>query len=229
MRAALTSQLSTQDFDNLVDKASGQFIYPATVVKFVSDPEGRPLERLKKILAIPVVPTTPNPYADLDLLYIQILSVAPDRQRTMDVLGAILITTSTMGSDPILAREGLGIVERLLGLLPNEGYTSLRTLHSILHIRDPIMNRREAMTVYEYRTWLREGPGVKFHHKSFPDFLGDKSRSGSEFFVDNNLVHSRLALGCLKVLKGLLSKPGSRLHYSKVLVSIVSASYQHCV
>jgi hypothetical protein len=219
VRAALTSQLSTQDFDNLVDKASGQFIYPATVVKFVSDPEGRPLERLQKILAIPVVPTTPNPFADLDLLYIQILSLAPDRQRTMDVLGAILITTSTMGPDPILARESLGIAERLLGLLPDEAYASLRTLHSLLHVLEPIGNHREALAVDEYRTWLGEGPSVKFHHKSFPDFLGDKNRSG-DFFVDHNLVHSRLALGCLKILKGLSSQPESRLHYSKVLVSI---------
>lgn len=221
-RTMLKSQLSIQDFDNLVDKASGQFIYPSTVVKFVGDHKGRPLERLQKILEIPTLPTTSNPFADLDSLYIHILSLAPDRQRTMDALGTILVITSTIDSDSILSREGLDIAERLLGLPPDEGYASLRSLHSLLHVPDPIGGLREVMTADEYRIWLGEGSGIKFHHKSFPDFLTDKSRSG-DFFVDKDLIHSRLALGCLKVLKGLSPQPQSRLHYGKVLVSISAA------
>lgn len=217
--------VSEQDLKTLVDNASGQFSYADTVLKFIGDPNGQPSARLQIILEIPIAPTTSNPFAALDLLYSKIISLLPNKELTMDVLGAILVMTSTIGSDPILARESLEIAFRLLGLPPDEDYASLRTLHSLLRVPDPIGKRRENMTVDEYRTWLGEGSGVKFHHKSFPDFLGDKNRSG-DFCVDNNLIHSRLALGCLKVLKGLSSKPESRLHYSKALVSIsVACSY----
>ena len=40
---------------DLVDKASGQFIYPATVLKFVDDPNYRPTDRLDIIVSIPVI------------------------------------------------------------------------------------------------------------------------------------------------------------------------------
>lgn len=219
--------VAEQDLKTLVDNASGQFSYADTVLKFVGDPNGQPSACLQTILEIPTVPTSKSPFVALDLLYSKILSLLPNKEVTMDVLGAILAMSSTIGSDPILARERLDIALRLLGLPPDEDYASLRTLHSLLRVPDPIGKRRETMTVDEYRTWLGQGSGVKFHHKSFPDFLGDKNRSG-DFCVDNNLVHSRLALGCLKVLKDLSSKPESRLHYSKVLVSILTAcSYQH--
>ena len=38
--------------DDLVDKASGQFIYPATVLKFVGNPNYRPTDRLDIIASI---------------------------------------------------------------------------------------------------------------------------------------------------------------------------------
>ena len=41
--------------DDLVDKASGQFIYPATVLKFVDDPNYRPTDCLDIIVSIPVI------------------------------------------------------------------------------------------------------------------------------------------------------------------------------
>ena len=240
--STLLTLLKKQDLDILVDKASGQFIYPATLFKFVGDPSGLPRERLRTILAIPVIKITPNPFADLDLLYTQILSTAPNNKRIMDVLGALLVVTSMLDSDLILARESLYIVEGLLDLQPSEGYVSLHTLHSLLRV-SPIGKSRETMTVDEYRTWLGQGPGVKFHHKSFPDFLGDKTRSyrqcdksshdscdklcSFDFFVDYNLVHSRLAFGCLKVLKGLSSHHKSRrLHFGELSVSIPVTCYQ---
>ena len=41
--------------DDLVDKASGQFIYPATVLKFIGDPNYRPSDRLAMITSMPVI------------------------------------------------------------------------------------------------------------------------------------------------------------------------------
>ena len=67
--------------DDLVDKASGQFIYPATVLKFVGDPNYRPTDRLDIISSIPGPVMSPsalatNPLAPLDQLYSQILSMS---------------------------------------------------------------------------------------------------------------------------------------------------------
>ena len=61
--------------DVLVDKASGQFIYPATVLKFVGDPNYRPTDRLDIITSMPAISPsalTPKPLGALDQLYSQI-------------------------------------------------------------------------------------------------------------------------------------------------------------
>jgi len=78
--------------DDLVDKASGQFIYPATVLKFVDDPNYRPTDLLDIITSIPMVssPSTLRPLATLDQLYSQILSTACNAQRTLEILGVLM-------------------------------------------------------------------------------------------------------------------------------------------
>ena len=61
--------------DDLVDKASGQFIYPATVLKFVGDPNYQPTDCLDIITSIPVISPsalTPKPLGVLDQLYTQV-------------------------------------------------------------------------------------------------------------------------------------------------------------
>ena len=73
--------------DDLVDKASDQFIYPATVLKFVGDPKYRPSDRLDIITSMPVISPldlASKPLAALDQLYSQILSTSSDKRRTLD-------------------------------------------------------------------------------------------------------------------------------------------------
>ena len=76
--------------DNLVDKASGQFIYPATVLKFVGDPNYQPTDYLNIITSMPVISPSAlaqKPLAALDQLYSQILSTSTDTKlRTVDIL-----------------------------------------------------------------------------------------------------------------------------------------------
>ncbi|KAF8351683.1 hypothetical protein F5887DRAFT_1094587, partial [Amanita rubescens] len=59
--------------DQLVSKSSGQFIYPSTVVKFVGDTDGDPTTQLNIVLKTRPADFS-SPFAELDLLYIQILS-----------------------------------------------------------------------------------------------------------------------------------------------------------
>ncbi|KAF8985788.1 hypothetical protein BDQ17DRAFT_1214275, partial [Cyathus striatus] len=63
---------SEENLRTLVERSSGQFIYAATVIKYIKDNRDDPRERLKTIIAIRQGETTP--YSDLDALYTYILS-----------------------------------------------------------------------------------------------------------------------------------------------------------
>jgi len=79
--------------DQLVSKSSGQFIYASTVVKFVEDIYDDPRERLEIALnARPV--NSVSPFAQLDQLYIQILSQQPDIRLLRDLFTLIIALRS---------------------------------------------------------------------------------------------------------------------------------------
>ncbi|KIK52274.1 hypothetical protein GYMLUDRAFT_180317, partial [Collybiopsis luxurians FD-317 M1] len=61
--------------EHLVQKASGQFIYPSTVLKFIDDDCAVPADCLAMVLNL-IVPEdgSESPFAELDALYRQILS-----------------------------------------------------------------------------------------------------------------------------------------------------------
>ena len=74
----------------LVRRASGQFIYAATVIKFVdSDTDFRTPEKLNIVLKHG--PMEATAFSELDRLYTQILSLYPDSEVLVDTLGVILM------------------------------------------------------------------------------------------------------------------------------------------
>ncbi|KAF9555917.1 hypothetical protein CPC08DRAFT_110311 [Agrocybe pediades] len=193
--------------DKLVDRASGQFIYPATVIKFVSDPDCRPTERLQLILDIPTKKMVPqsNPLADLDELYKQILSTCRDVQLTLRVLGAVLVlrdpSTAAYRLQYVPAEYSLTITERLLGLQRGDGYLSLRFIHSLVKVAD---------LPHDVNQHIEEP--VVFYHRSFVDFLLDKDRS-HQYFINLKTIHCILALACLAILRGVKSETGTWIRY----------------
>ncbi|KAF9069520.1 hypothetical protein BDP27DRAFT_1265006 [Rhodocollybia butyracea] len=77
----------------LVHRACGQFVYAATVLKYVGDYHALPTEQLKIILNVTVPEHSDSPYPDLDLLYMLILNSAIDEQNyqiTMSILSYIV-------------------------------------------------------------------------------------------------------------------------------------------
>ncbi|KAF8958582.1 hypothetical protein BDZ97DRAFT_1923620 [Flammula alnicola] len=161
--------------EDLVERASGQFIYPSTVLKFVGDPFKLPADQLNLILSTARASnntSTCNPFADLDQLYIQILSTSPDKQQTLDVLGAILTLMDVQYEEFFE-----GYVKQLLDLPPEKALRSVRSLADV-----------------------SQDGHVKFFHKSFPDFLLDASRSDG-YFIDINVMHNRMAVACLKLIR----------------------------
>ena len=190
--------------DYLVDKSSGQFIYPDTVLKFVDDPNSRPTDRLDIITSIPVISPSAlaaKPLAAIDQLYSQILSMSSDTQRTLDILSAHIAmqeSTSVLHKEcKIFHIVSLGIIEKLLGLRPGDGPHALRMIHSLVHItRRPLMwdDADINLPIPEY--YYQKKDEISFHHKSFIDYLFDPSRS-LKYHIDIEKMKTRLALACM--------------------------------
>ena len=200
--------------DDLVDKASGQFIYPATVLKFVGDPNYRPTDRLDMITSIPVISSSAlatKPLAALDQLYSQILSMSSDKQRTLDILSALIAIQVTTSRLYVVGRTFdeylLSIAEKLLGLRPGDGPQALRLIHSLLHITGRSMS--DVADDISPLEGHYPGDEVSFHHKSFIDYLLDPSRS-LEYCVDMEEMNTRLALACLVTMQTFSLQPTSR-------------------
>ena len=210
--------------DKLVDKASGQFIYPATVLKFVNDPNYRPTDRLDVIASIPVISPSAlalKPLAALDQLYSQILSMSSNKQRTLDILSALI----AMEASPpalynywkFLRAHNLRIAEKLLCLQPGDGSQALRMIHSLVQITGRPEVADDNLTLPENP--FRYEHVVRFHHKSFIDYLLDPSRS-LEYYVDSEEMNTRLALACIVTMQTFSLRPTSRLACSTFPLSV---------
>ncbi|KAF5352221.1 hypothetical protein D9758_009269 [Tetrapyrgos nigripes] len=172
---------------DLVQRASGQFIYASTVLKYVGAEYSLPVERLELVLGLPL--GDPDAFSELDVLYQQILSSNRNKARVIQILGTILVIEDTRSKQRVelgLTRywgyrvddqKVIGMVEQLLSLPIGAVTVSLRGMHSVLQIDSGI---------------------VKFRHKSFLDFLFDARRSG-EYSIDKALFHEQLARVCMKI------------------------------
>jgi len=166
----------------LVSRASGQFIYAATVIKFVSsDTDFRtPEQRLDIILKRG--PTQASAFSELDRLYTQILSLYPDSEVLVHTLGVVLVLDALVSHthanppDVIAAITGFG-----------EGKLVLRALQSVIEIQtEPVFD--DANDDEPNGTNIQR---VKLPHRSFFDFLTDKARSGP-YFIDHTLFGGRV-------------------------------------
>ena len=209
--------------DNLVDKASGQFIYPATVLKFVDDPNYRPTDRLDIITSIPVLSSSAlaqKPLATLDQLYSQILSMSSDKQRTLDILSSLIAlaqSNSELFGLWIFDVQLLRIAEKLLGLQSGNGFQALRMIHSLVQITGRTEVADDNLSLLENP--YRYEDVVRFHHKSLIDLL-DPSRS-LEYYVDSKEMNMRLALACIVTMQTFSLQPTSRIACSMFSLSFI--------
>jgi NACHT domain len=147
-----------QSLEKLVRKSSGQFIYAATVIRFVQSNRHRPTGRLEIILGIDPVGRK-NPFAELDALYHHILSSVDDIQATLSVLSLYLATPYVQ-----IMFHSTDSVEEFLSLEQGDVHLVLSHLSSIVSCEEPFGE-------------------VKILHASFVDFLLDKRRS-TVFHID---------------------------------------------
>jgi len=160
--------------DLLVQRSSGQFIYAATVLKFVGADFCSPTKQLDLVL----MPDS-KAFSDLDQLYTQILSVYPSTANIVQVLGIILAFDTTSLTPQV--------IEDILGMEEGEVKLVLRGLSSLIAF---VGDENE-----EYLTKRVRNPyvgSVYLTHASFRDYLVDSSRSGP--FHINQWAHKNQAI-----------------------------------
>ncbi|KAE9410692.1 hypothetical protein BT96DRAFT_234891 [Gymnopus androsaceus JB14] len=166
----------------LVQKACGQFVYASTVLKYVGDYDGFPIERLEIILKITVPDDFDSPYPDLDLLYMQILSVCAQRELLLDVLAHVM-RPADIFLDRRYEQTSSMIIEGLFSLPKGKVWVLLSRLHSVLLIPE---NDHDDITV---------------RYASFIDFLTDRKRSGKYFIdTDKKAQHELVLFYLLKII-----------------------------
>ncbi|KAJ8073682.1 hypothetical protein PM082_011960 [Marasmius tenuissimus] len=148
---------SPEDLQFLVHRASGQFIYVVTAIKFVKLAYSHPVTQLLFILQnTPNPKRSASPYHDLDALYHVILSANPHQEEVHSILIALLVLPPEVASP--------ACIELFLGLPSGEVSLTLRAMYSVLDIRD-------------------RGDRIRLYHTSFREFLVDRDRSRN-FHID---------------------------------------------
>lgn len=162
---------SLEDVEGIVRKSSGQFIFAATVMRFITESSTSPILSLARVHgAAPL--SIKSPFASLDAVYTYILSQVDDQEALKDILHAQLLIQHYKQKPSYLEED---FVELLNIYDPKYNY---RTAQSCLADLTPIAKYAE-VNVGRYAIARR----LLFHHASFPDYLLDKSRSG-DYYVD---------------------------------------------
>ncbi|KAF4613125.1 hypothetical protein D9613_010713 [Agrocybe pediades] len=111
--------------DTLVHKSSGQFIYAATIIRYVDSPRHRPDQRLNAIFKLRP-PFKDLPFTELNALYRLIISKAEELPTVLDILAF----PALYGDYPL--RD----IEAILQLEPGSVEVLLADLYSIVTIGD---------------------------------------------------------------------------------------------
>ncbi|KIM40512.1 hypothetical protein M413DRAFT_163039 [Hebeloma cylindrosporum] len=165
--------------EKLAWRASGQFIYAATVLKFVGSDFCDPAEELDTILY--PIPMKAGAFSELDRLYTQILSAYPDPGFLTCVLGIMIVFEGELMS--AIPGTYSSFVADILGSREDKVCAALRALQSLTFVEG-------ASTAPGIASNFQLFQPVEFSHKSFVDFLMDEARS-MQYHVDFDAFQRR--------------------------------------
>jgi hypothetical protein len=172
-----------ENIETLVEAGSGQFIYVATVYRWISEPRASPAERLKIVLTwTPDAEQRARPFEALDQLYTNILLKAKNAYESVDthsgqdflLLLKIHHLNATDGFFYSRNKFSKLYFTNLLGLGDKSVEILISDLHSLVSIE---------MEAFSY---------LRILHKSFSDFLHSESRA-KDLFVPPIRTYSHLA------------------------------------
>ena len=156
---------------SLAWRASGQFIYVSTIIKFIDDRHFRPQQRLDMVFGT-LPHGTYSPFAEIDLLYSRILDAVPASkvEKALLCLGVIIYHDDYRhSSSDRKLMNGLAFLDELFQLDSGDVDHILRELHSVLDVHAQVYIR----------------------HKSFSDFLSSKTRSG-RYYIDKEIIWAEI-------------------------------------
>ncbi|KAF5329395.1 hypothetical protein D9619_009234 [Psilocybe cf. subviscida] len=153
--------------DDIISKSSGQFIYAATIMRYISTSSISPVHSLEIVRGLR--PAKKNsPFSQIDAIYSYILSRAEDLNAVKDILAAEILR------------------ENLL-----KDTTLLDIVHPLGHTLDDIPSYLSDLLAIVYYKPAKQV--VRFYHASFVDFLLDFSRSG-QYHIDIGVYSSRVVV-----------------------------------
>lgn len=158
---------SSNVIDDIVSKSSGQFIYAATIMRFISTSSISPVHSLEIVCGLR--PAKKNsPFSQIDAIYSYILSRAGDLDAVKDILAAEILR------------------ENLL-----KDTTLFDIVHPLGHTLDEIPSYLSDLLAIVYYKSAKQV--VRFYHASFIDFLVDFSRSG-QYYIDIGAYSSQVVV-----------------------------------
>jgi hypothetical protein len=175
-----------------VAAASGQFVYAATVVKYLSERHSSPVDRLKTVIEwTPRGGQQTRPFEALDILYRSILSVAKalyeavDTNQGRDFVTLIRAHQINSGTSPrVDIRSSVLLFDEQIGLEEGGHQVLFSDLHSLVFFRQDL-NIQEK--------WVE----MHFYHRSFSEFLDSESRA-QHLFVSEARVRTYVMESCLQ-------------------------------
>jgi hypothetical protein len=193
---------SQEDIDYLVRKASAQFIYASTVMKYIASSRRNPTKQLKIIRGL-ADPGKDTPFAQLDSLYNLILLSVEDITRVLEILALVFLQTGYS------RRLSVDFIETLLGYESGDVAAALIDMHALVQVP----------------TSDSSNENLHFYHASLHDFLMDKSRT-ERFFLDARLRHLDLARCLFRYINTASEKEyANKFRFSDILNGFI----YHCL
>ncbi|RXW15165.1 hypothetical protein EST38_g10690 [Candolleomyces aberdarensis] len=170
-----------EDIEKLVEAASGQFVYAATVVKYLSERRGSPVDRLRAIIDwTPESGQQTRPLELLDILYRNILSTAKELYEAVDTNQGrdflLLIRAHQMNSDYRIesTQNSTRDFDEIISLEEGGHQVLFSDLHSLIFVR-------------QSPQWTEVREELQFYHRSFSEFLDSDFRA-QDLFVSERRV-----------------------------------------
>lgn len=174
----------------LVQSASGLFIWAATACRFIRAGRQSAEQRLKAVISSKGTTGT-GPEEQLDEIYVTVLrsSINPgftDKEREEHLVNLRYV----LGSLVVLSAQlSVHSLNRLLNLKNVDIGQTLLDLHAILAIPK------------------NQAQPLRLHHPTFRDFLLDKNRCTEiDFCIDKKQAHQRLAEDCIQLMSACLKR-----------------------
>jgi len=172
---------SDEELRALARRASGQFLYASTVLRFVDADDAHPVHQLELIFS-----RRSLAFSSMDELYTLILESSPRQE----MLPSILCSVVYMQSKAYRSMVDIRSLEVLSGLGAEDISVVLRRLPAVIAVETPYEHEMpEGFPRHDFMRYY--SPIVSFHHQSFIEFLTDKERAG-RFFVDKDIGYGKM-------------------------------------